>query len=160
MREIPLTQGKVTIVSQTDYDNLRRFKWFAMKSRSTWYAMRRVKNKHGSYSSHSMHREILGLKPGDKRQADHRDGHGLNNQRDNLRVATVGQNKCNQPKHRLNKSGYKGVIWEASCSKWKAQIRVDGTAHHLGCFSDLMEAAKAYDKAARELHGEFARTNF
>jgi hypothetical protein len=57
-------------------------------------------------------------------------------------------------------SKYRGVCWFERNNKWQTQIRYDGKQHHLGCFEDEEEAARAYDKAARAHHGEKAQLNF
>lgn len=76
------------------------------------------------------------------------------------REATTSQNNQNVGIRRHNTSGYKGVTWNKWHQKWRAQIAVDGrNQHHLGYFDDPREAALAYDAAAVELHGEFAKTN-
>jgi hypothetical protein len=91
---------------------------------------------------------------------DHKDGNGLNNTRSNLRPCTQGQNNMNQRKRKNATSRFKGVTWSAADEKWKACITANHVQHHLGYFCDEEEAARAYDKAARSLHGEFARLNF
>jgi hypothetical protein len=57
-------------------------------------------------------------------------------------------------------SQYKGVYWSAECSKWRAQLRINGKKLHLGAFINELDAAKSYDNKARELFGEFASLNF
>lgn len=91
---------------------------------------------------------------------DHIDGDKLNNKFSNLRACTHIQNQHNQPKRRNNKSGYKGVCWMKSSKRWHAQICCNSKIRHLGLFHDKVEAAKAYDRAALELHGDFSWTNF
>lgn len=59
-----------------------------------------------------------------------------------------------------NTSGFKGVIFKKKINKWKAQITFQGKYKSLGCFFCIVKAARAYDKAAIELFGEFARLNF
>jgi hypothetical protein len=56
-------------------------------------------------------------------------------------------------------SGFKGVCWHKRDKRWRAQIRVDRGKKYLGEFTDPKDAARAYDRAALELHGDFARTN-
>jgi hypothetical protein len=89
---------------------------------------------------------------------DHRDGDTHNNRRSNLRFATQSQNTMNRRRN-LSKEGFKGVS-TAKGRRFRARIRVDGKTHYLGVFDNPEEAARAYDTAARELHGEFACLNF
>jgi hypothetical protein len=91
---------------------------------------------------------------------DHKNRNRLDNRRDNLRVATHGQNAANQSIRKDNTSGFKGVSWNKSVGRWKAQIRDSGKKLYLGCFSDAIDAAKAYDAKALAIFGEFAAVNF
>lgn len=91
---------------------------------------------------------------------DHVDGDTLNNQCSNLRDATNAQNLQNRGKQQNNTSGYKGVSWHKGHGAFGATIGDDNNLRHLGYFATAEDAARAYDKAARELHGEFAITNF
>ena len=92
-------------------------------------------------------------------EADHRNHNLLDNKRQNLRRATPSQNKRNRELQKNNTSGFKGVYWHKRTRKWVAKIRGNGKKIHLGCFVDKLEAAKAYNKAALEYHGEFAYLN-
>lgn len=110
-----------------------------------------------------LHRLLLGLGKDDPRQADHRDRDGLNNSRENLRIATRHQNARNRrkPSHGET-SRYKGVHWRVAWrdkSVWVATIMVLGKNAHLGCFLTEREAAEAYNRAATLHHGEFASLN-
>ncbi|MEW6206671.1 MAG: AP2/ERF family transcription factor, partial [Pseudomonadota bacterium] len=108
-----------------------------------------------------MHRLILNAPPGI--QIDHIDMDGLNNTKANLRLATPQQNRCNRSKTRANTSGYKGVIQNKSAwktTKWIASIVVNRKRMYLGSFNTPEEAAYAYDNAAKQYFGEFARLNF
>lgn len=159
MKKIPLTQGKFALVDDTDYEELSKHNWYALKYKHTFYAVRSAVVD-GVHVTIRMSRELLGLKPGDKRQGDHGNLNGLDNQRHNLRVCTQPQNTQNRGLGKNNKSGYKGVRWNKSHGKWYTQISVNGIQVHLGCFFCLIKAAKAYDTAARKHFGEFARCNF
>ena len=156
MKTIPLTQGKVAIVDDADYERLNRHKWCAHKNVNTWYADR--KERQGNkYIMVMMHREILN--PPSGMQTDHKDGNGLNNQRHNLRIATCSQNQHNGRK-RKGTSRFKGVYWNRSHAMWHAHIRVKRKRFHLGYFLYETEAAKAHDQAAQRYFSEFANTNF
>jgi HNH endonuclease len=154
MREIRLTQGKVALVDDADFERVSRYKWSAWWSGWNWYA-----TTHKPRPSHEriyMHRFIIDAPKGIK--VDHKDRDGLNNQRENIRLATNPQNSQNTGLSLANTSGYKGVA--RFREKWQAGIKVNYHRIHLGHFNTAEEAARAYDSKARELFGEFAKTNF
>jgi hypothetical protein len=160
MVEIPLTQGKVAIVDD-EWACLAEFKWTARRDRDSdrWYARR------GGPDGREikMHRVILGIT--DRRlDTDHKNGDGLDNRDENLRPATRSQNLANQRVNRQNTSGFKGVYWDSGTGsrnkRWRARIKVNGKSRPLGGFASREEAGRAYDAAAREIHGEFACVNF
>lgn len=92
-------------------------------------------------------------------EIDHIDGDGLNNRIENLRLSDRTQNMCNRPMYKCNKTGYKGVSITREGS-YLSQIAYQKKSYRLGRFSCPIEAARAYDRKAVELHGEYARTNF
>ncbi len=156
MRLIPLSLGKFAAVDDADYASLTDGpKWFAQRKGNNFYAMRRRCVEGRRYTEY-MH---LLLCPGIGR-IDHRDGDGLNNQRFNLRPATHQQNMCNTRKRAGTSSAFKGVSWHACTSKWAAKLTANKQHHYLGIWSSEEAAARAYDSAAREHFGEFARLNF
>ncbi len=89
---------------------------------------------------------------------DHIDGNQRNNHIENLRPATSSQNGANSRKPSTNTSGFKGVTWNKAAGRFKAQITVNGRKTHLGYFTDPETAHAAYIDAAKQFHGEFART--
>jgi hypothetical protein len=106
-----------------------------------------------------MHRCIIKVPPG--MVIDHINHNGLDNRKANLRIATHAQNSRNTKKQRpKTASQYKGVPWNSTLKKWRAQITLNGKRISLGCFEDEIQAAKAYDNAARKYHGAFAALNF
>ena len=158
-RRIALTQGKYAIVDPDDFERLNKHKWFAIKNANTFYA-RRTKRAGKKYVSIMMHRQILHSP--DHLVVDHINHNGLDNRKANLRLATRSQNNFNRLiiKRKGSSSKYKGVSWNKDSKKWLARIHVNGRYEFLGSFKDEIQAAKAYDKAAKKYHGEFASLNF
>ena len=107
-----------------------------------------------------LHRLILGLTDS-KILVDHIDHNGLNNQRDNLRVASVQQNARNSVNSRKGTSNYKGVTFRGENLKkpWLVRIKIDGEYKYIGYFADEVEAAKAYNVAASVYFGAFSCPN-
>lgn len=171
MKEIPLLNRhgdkvSVALVDDQDFNWLSKWTWRLAKNRNKEYANRGKWDKQGRKTvTFCMHREIFGTNVG---QIDHRDGNGLNNQRYNLRPSTHCENGYNRAKPKSGKtSRFKGVSFNpyTRCGHlrdkpWKAVIQANKIPTDLGFHSSEEEAAKAYDRAATVLHGEFARTNF
>jgi hypothetical protein len=57
-------------------------------------------------------------------------------------------------------SKYKGVTWQKESKGWRVRITVNNKQILLGQFKDEVEAAKAYDRAAKHYYGDFATLNF
>ena len=150
MREIPLTQGKVALVDDEDYDELIKHRWCASKHGSRWYALTAI-NHHLVY----LHRFILP----NKHEIDHINGDGLDNRKVNLRSCNRSQNNANRHKTIPHSSQFKGVTWDRQYLKWAAQISKGEKHIMIGRFASEMEAAQAYDDKAKKLFGEFARLN-
>jgi hypothetical protein len=102
---------------------------------------------------------IHGIDPGDN-EIDHIDGDRTNNRPSNLRLATKSQNLANGSAYKSTATGFRGVSYRASHRKFCAQIQVKNQKRHIGYFDTPEKAAIAYDNAASELFGEFARPNF
>lgn len=159
MKEIPLTNGGVTLVDDEDYEFLSSMRWNRSFSKGMNYAVRcfwvRGENRRVTYG---MHRFLLVGHDG--YHIDHIDRNGLNNQKSNLRAATCSQNQFNCKKRSDNSTGCRGVIVCKKSCRFHAQIQYDCQHIYLGSFKHVEDAARAYDEAALILHGEFARTNF
>lgn len=90
---------------------------------------------------------------------DHVNGNGLDNRRSNIRLCTTQENARNT-RYATGISGLRGVALHKSSGLWRALITVSGRQISLGYFHDKEEAARAYDAAAIERFGEFARLNY
>lgn len=152
MKTIPLSQGKFTLVDDEDFDWLNQWKWTCIDG----YA-RRYPTVSGRRVSVCMHRLILSAPEGF--EVDHIDGDGLNNQRSNLRICKHAQNCRNQKRCRDSRTGLKGVDFHRRLRKYRARITHDYKVMHLGFFDTAEQACAAYNKAALQIHGEFARPN-
>ena len=156
-REIPLTQGKVALVDEADYEWLSQWKWCARycPRRKSFYVARADRST-GKYVNVQIHRVIMNLPQGDKRQVDHINHDPLDNRRENLRVCTAAENCRNRRKRSDVTSGYKGVSFDKESGRWKATIRPNGILINLGRFVTPEDAHSAYCSAAAEHFGDFA----
>lgn len=154
MKEIKLTRGKSAIIDDDDFEELSKYRWC---DDGRGYATRHVIAPSGEPKSMKMHIQIAGLQKG--LQIDHIDGNPLNNRRENLRHVTGSQNQYNQKSNRGGSSQYKGVSWHKQIKKWTARIKAEGKTKNLGCFKAEEDAARAYNKIAKETWGEYARLN-
>lgn len=113
------------------------------------------------YKRTSMHRMIMGLESGDKREVDHINGDGLDNRKENLRICTKAQNAWNQGPRSGKKyrTGYKGITFDKSKNRWMALIQKNRKNYYIGSYQNPCEAALAYNKKATELFGEYAYLN-
>jgi hypothetical protein len=156
-RRIPLTQGKFAIVDADDYEKLNCYSWQCRESGATFYALR-LQFGNGRVRIISMHREIMHAPKG--MVVDHKNHNGLDNRKENLRIATATENRRHCRKIKTGNSKYKGVYLKKRTGRWEASIGYNHERIHLGYFDSEIEAAKAYDAAAKKYHGEFAALNF
>ena len=158
-REIPLTRGYVATVDAADFEWLNQWKWHAsFRHGGNCYANRTGRANDGTIFRITMHRLILGAPKG--MVVDHIDRNTMNNTRVNLRLCTQAENSKNRRANANGSSKYLGVYWSKAHQQWRALIRANNRINHLGLFDHEMDAAKAYDAAARTYHGEFANPNF
>lgn len=160
MKQIKLkNKDKYAIVDDEDFDYLNQWTWSYVSK----YAARYVKFN-GKQTYLYMHRAIMGLAMDDIREVDHKEtgfeGYGLDNRRDNLRVCTHSENLRNIKVRKDSTSRYKGVCWYKPLKKWAAYIQIDYARVHIGYFDNIIDAARAYDEAAKKYFGEFASLNF
>lgn len=156
MKKISVGKGKFALVDDEDYGWLTTWKWHL---NPTGYAVRKVYidgRKAGSYQV-MMHRLIAGTP--ERMHTDHKNGDPLDNRKANLRVCTNYENMKNRKININNTSGYKGVHLHTTLKRWVAKIGVNGKRMHLGLFDTPEDAARAYNLAALEHHGTYARLN-
>lgn len=169
MKLIPLSgkkgSGKFAMVDDEDYDFLIKYKWHVTTSPHNIYASHSSKGKRIS-----MHRLLMN--PPSGMQVDHKDHNGLNNQKSNLRVCTKSQNQMNKTAVFGRSSRYLGVSvlnqFDKKSGKiyrsYRAQIQISkGKTHIISKFPynewGEIEAAIAYNEAAKKIYGEFANLN-
>lgn len=104
-----------------------------------------------------MHRVIIGAQP--NQLVDHINRNKLDNRCSNLRIVTNSQNVINSSARANNSSGYKGVTWHKKNGKWQASVMVNYKRHHLGQFTNVVDAARVYNDACRKYFGDFAYLN-
>ena len=109
MKEIQLTQGKVALVDDEDYEYLNQWKWYANEWKGgKLYAVRNVRKNKQYIGYESMHR-LLSSNKDKKLVTDHINGNTLDNRKSNLRICTISENTKNRQIQKNNKSGFKGV---------------------------------------------------
>lgn len=147
-------------VDDADFEYLSQFKWRRSFTRSRQnpkiYAIRHIRGDDNA--GLLMHRELL--QPQRGRIIDHINGNGLDNQRANLRICSIAENSRNRGVPLKGSSPFKGVCLEKASGRYVAKITVNYKAIALGHYHDPVDAAHAYDAAARKYHGEFAYFNF
>ncbi len=139
-------------------------KYAAVVAVGSWYLTA------GGYAAHDtggrknrktllLHRFVLDAPEGV--EVDHRNGNGLDCRIENLREATHAQNQQNQGKQCGSYSSqYVGVSWSEKRGKWRATITYDRKTRDLGFFAVEEDAARARDREALKVFGEFAHLNF
>jgi hypothetical protein len=165
------------LLDDEDYDRLNEHKWCVQRDyrsvvdKYKFYVVRSfwppTDSKNGKRrKSIRMHREITNAPKG--KQVDHINGNPLDNRKENLRVCSQQEN-CMNRRHRTdNRSGYKGVSYmkkgkdmiNERSKPWRAYIKFNHKQTRLGTYKTKEQAARAYDKKAIELFGEYAHLNF
>lgn len=148
--EVLLPGGRTALIDDADAPEILRYSWYV---NSKGYAERSA----GRRRKVIMHRQLM--EGCTAPEIDHVNGNKLDNRRVNLRGVTASQNQMNKGKQPNCTSRYKGVSWNKAARKWMARITKDGSTRYLGSFESEREAARIYNKAARELFGEYARLN-
>ncbi|MFW2032020.1 HNH endonuclease [Acinetobacter sp. ULE_I037] len=157
--EFHLGGGVYTICDWEDYESVKEFKWntSSRQSRTQWAWAHDPKNGGITRKKVAMHNLIMC--PPENHYVDHINGNGLDNRRVNLRIVTKQQNTFNSAS-KGGSSIYKGVCRDKQCDMWVAYITKDGKKRTIGRFEFEDDAARAYDKEAMHLFGEYAKLNF
>ncbi len=155
---LKLTKGLYGVVDVDVFRWASKFKWYAQRY---WNSFRIQRNSsRPNRKTIILHRQILGIEDPNI-IVDHINLDGTWDTRDNLRICTRKENALNRLKFRGKYSSkFKGVSWHQRSNKYQAYITSKKIRTHLGMFTNPTKAARAYDAAARKLHGEFARLNF
>jgi len=145
MKEIPLTQGKVAIVDDEDFEWISDVKWHLAKTRnnSLYYAKTDLVID-GKRTSIRMHQAVVGRAPQDF-VFDHINGNGLDNRKENLRIVTRNSNCLNR--HSSKPRARNGAVWEKQRNKWKVRITINGKTLYLGLYDDKTVAEHVYQGA-------------
>lgn len=163
MKEIKLTQGKVAIVDDDTFEELNKFKWHASNEGRTQYAVRTntavtIKNKNGKYSYERLRMHRVLMNASTDFFVDHKNGNGLDNRKNNLRLCSRTENARNRGKNSKNSTGYKGVTKRKN-GRYQASIGMNGKSIIIGYYNKVEDAAFAYNIVAKLAHKEFARLN-
>jgi len=166
MKRIPLKNGRFAIVDDEDFERISQWKW------QLWRHPRwpnNVRVTRGIYFKDTpsrrgivrMEHQVLNVAGRELSvQIDHKNGDPLDNRKANLRFCTASENSCNRRKMPGCKFPYKGVYQPKECVSFFARIFKEGKRIDLGRHETIIDAARAYDEAAKKYHGEFARLNF
>lgn len=148
------------LVDDEDYEKLSKYTWFVVMKKSGPYIKRSeyYQPYNGKNFQVYLHRQIMNA-PKDK-VVDHINRNTLDNRKENLRLCSTAENVSNAKKRIDNTSGYFGVYYSKDKKKYFSTIDSKKVTYHLGYFSDKISAAKAYDRAAKKYHKQFAKLNF
>ncbi len=153
--EVMSTKGESIQIDEEDFPKVSARRWYVVQpDGKKSYAMSRGRDGKTVY----LHRLVMDVGPGE--EIDHKNGDGLDNRKHNLRIATRQQNCANTPPQPSNTSGFKGVYWRKERRSWVALIQVNRRQRYIGSFRSKEDAARAYDRVAHDVFGEFAYLNF
>jgi hypothetical protein len=141
---------KVMLVDDCYLDLASSRKWCLQKTNQTFYAQRQIKG-----IKKYIHRLIMNEPKG---FIDHINGNGLDNRKTNLRIVNAEQNARNSNKPNTNSTGYKGVC-KCKNGKYTVGLSINNKRIHIGLFTNIEMAAKAYNEAAKKYYGEYAKLN-
>jgi hypothetical protein len=130
-----------TVVDAEDFERFGTFRWCVRETHHL-YVVRMVRNSGRSQRLY-LHRELMGLRPGDPLRVDHINRDTLDNRRSNLRICTDAENAQNQTGRPGSLSKYRGVTWRNDRNRWRAAHWLNHKLHYIGTFEDEDEAGRA-----------------
>jgi hypothetical protein len=145
MKQIKLTQNRITIVDDEDYEHLSQWSWCVS---SNGY-VHRAERKDGKKTAIKLHSYLMSTPKG--MDTDHINRNKLDNRKVNLRIVTRSKNMFNRPEPNNNSSGKKGVTWSKPARKWQAQIMISYKNNYLGIYNRLKDAVNAREEAEKRL---------
>lgn len=153
MVKIPLTQGKVAIIDENDYQLVSSKKWYFD---STGYPASNNRSSTTKCGWKPIRLHTFLLNPPNGMVVDHINRDKLDNRRSNLRIVTHSINHFNSKLLITNKSGINGVFYDKQRKKWTARIEINSKSIFLGRFLTIEEAANARKQAERKYLGSLA----
>ena len=147
VKEIKISQNQISIVDDSDFEELNKYKWYALYDKKTqsFYAVRNIKLPCGKWTVLSMHRHILGLSYGDKRQIDHENHNTLDNRKNNIKITDRRGNTANQSNQSKHGAGIR-LRTDCRMKPYEAFTKINGKWHTIGYFATAEEAQKARNK--------------
>lgn len=144
------------LVDAVDYPIVKDYCWSkeCTPTKGLFYSKAYGRGKHGT-TNIRMHQVLTNYKP--PSIVEHINGNGLDNRRENLRIATNCQNMMNRRKHKNNTTGTTGVYFEKESKTWRARIQANKVDISLGTFPTKEVAVEARLKAEELYFGEYRR---
>jgi hypothetical protein len=157
MQRIYFKTGEAVLVDDEVFKELKKYKWHKMKG---GYAGRRHYFSYHplSFKDVYMHNVVLNTPEG--MEADHINGNGLDNRRNNLRVVTHAENGRNHKVRRDNVSGVSGVWYDKNRKKWVAELMLCQKKVFMQRFVELSDAIKARREVEEKYFGLFTRKEY
>jgi len=153
-------ENTYTIINKNDYPIIKNYCWRVLKTEygNTFYACASLRSTYNyEHKNILMHRLLLS--PIDEYVVDHKDGNGLNNRRNNIRICTHLQTSMNRKKNTNNSSGIAGVFWSSTYNKWEVGITIGHKQRFLGRFTNKEDAIKARKEGEEKYRGEYSFDN-
>jgi hypothetical protein len=144
----------VTLIDEEDYEKIKDYKWY-LNGKGYVVATAYINGER-----HKLRLQRFLMNAPDGFVVDHINRNKLDNRKENLRICTYGENTRNRSNHKGTSSKYKGVSFKKDRGTWRAHLKSYGITYLDKTFKNEEDAAKAYDKVAKEIYGEFAALNF